>query len=312
MLKKCCLLVCLLLFANCVAEQRSRVFYSEQGEPFISVWEVEAGYVIKLPLVEGFNYDFVVDWGDGSQSEITSADDPDKIHKYANTGNYTVRISGLVEAWSFPMPLGDYEPCKITSVPDLGDVGWKNLHAAFYACRKLAEVQGGDVSQVTSMSGMFYHAWSVVPDTSRWDTSNVIHMSGMFSNTYAANFDTSRWDTSNVINMSYMFYYAVSANPDVSQWDVSNVTDMGSMFARTDSANPDISQWNVSNVTDMNGMFANTVSANPDVSKWDTSNVTNMRYMFAAAKSATPDVNQWDFSKVTCYAHIFGAVTLPN
>lgn len=320
------LILFLFLLTNCVAEQRSRVLNSEQGEPFVSVWQVKAGKGIWLPLVEGYNYDFVVDWGDGSQSQITSADDPHRVHAYAVTGSYTLRISGLVETWQ-----PRFNDCdEITSVPDLGDVGWKSLRYAFRTCRDLSNLQGGYVSEVTDMQEMFHLAWSVVPDVSAWDTANVTDMSSMFEDTStadpnvsawdtanvtdmssmfqqarAADPDVSKWDTANVTNMRDMFYGAHVANPDVSKWNTANVTDMSGMFAIAKAANPDVSKWDVSSVTDMSSMFSGATSANPDVSKWNTANVTNMGYMFSSARAANPDVSNWDTANVTNMSHMF-------
>ena len=81
-----CLAVVLFLM-GCKSSQRggSESFVNQAGSeasvppsPFISVWKIdEAGDSITLPLREGFNYNFTVDWGDGSISEVTSYDNVD-------------------------------------------------------------------------------------------------------------------------------------------------------------------------------------------------------------------------------------------
>ena len=69
------------------------------SDAFVSKWRVSAeGGTITLPLLGGFNYDFVVDWGDG---EVSQHDNAAASHAYEKMGIYTVKISGLVEAWSF-------------------------------------------------------------------------------------------------------------------------------------------------------------------------------------------------------------------
>ena len=81
---------------------------------FITVWKVEAGETITLPLYEKqdtaidygeketyFNYDFTVDYGDGTIKKVTSYNDENRIHTYANAGTYEVSITGLCEGWSF-------------------------------------------------------------------------------------------------------------------------------------------------------------------------------------------------------------------
>ena len=109
------------------------------GLPFISVWRTSSdNETVTLPLRGGYNYDFTVDWGDGSSSQVTFYDDTDITHTYVVAGDYTVTISGLVEAWYFS---NSKDKDKIISVRNLGDVGWKNLEAAFFRVFKSGESQ---------------------------------------------------------------------------------------------------------------------------------------------------------------------------
>ena len=285
---------------------------STNNNPFISIWRTSSdNESITLPLRSSYNYNFTVDWGDGASSEVTSFDDADITHTYVAAGDYTVTISGVVEAWDFHNNAADYRR-NIISVVDLGDVNWRNLEGAFFGCENLVEFRGGNVSLVTDMSNMFSYIQVANPDVSQWDTSSVTDMSDMFSYTQVANPDVSQWDTSSVTDMSSMFYSAEVANPDVSQWDTSSVTDMSDMFSYIQVANPDVSQWDTSSVTDMSDMFYSAEVANPDVSQWNTSNVIYMGYLFANASAANPDMSRWDFKNVTWMSSMFEDVTLPT
>ncbi len=304
---------------------------------FVSVWRTsQANEAIALPLPSGYKYNFTVDWGDdSSSSEITSHDDSDVTHTYATAGDYTVTISGTLEAWNFDQEATAHR-LKLISVKDLGDVGWRSLKGAFRQSRAL-DLGGGnvsrvtdmssmfseagvanpdvslwDTSKVTDMSNMFYRAPAANPDVSLWDTSKVTDMSNMFSDAYVANPDVSLWDTSKVTNMNSMFSGAYVANPDVSGWDVSNVTNMSAMFYDTSATNPDVSSWDTSKVTDMGSMFAQTTAVNPDVSGWDVSNVTYMGSMFLEASAANPDVSGWDVSNVTYMSTMFNGAVVAN
>ena len=264
---------------------------------FRSTWRVLADKTITLPLVDGYNYDFTVDWGDGTPiSEITTHDDLDKTHNYTKEGDYNLVIEGTLEAWSFNNT-GDKD--KILSVESFGDLGYKNLSEAFYGSTNLGAFKGGFTSSVTDMSSMFNSATSANPDVSNWNVSAVTSMLGMFLDAIIADPDVSDWDVSKVTDMSGMFINANSADPDVSGWDVSKVTDMSSMFASANSADPDVSSWDVSSVTNMTAMFSGANSANPDVSSWVVSSVTNMGSMFFFANSADPDMSSWNVSSVT-------------
>ena len=278
---------------------------------FVSVWRTSSSNEsINLPLPPGYKYNFNVDWGDGSSSEVTSHDDSDITHIYAEAGDHNMTISGTLEAWNFKDYATEHS-YKLISVKDLGDVGWKNLQGAFI-CQNLENLGGGNVSGVTDISFMFDDAYRINPDVSHWDTSNVTNMSFMFYDAHSANPNVSRWDTSKVTDMNNMFSAAEAANPDVSRWDTSNVTDMNNMFSNTYSANPDVSRWDTSKVTDMNNMFSAAEVANPNVSRWDTSKVTDMNNMFSAAEVANPDVSRWDTSNVTNMSNMFSAAKVAN
>ena len=300
---------------------------------FVSTWRVgdasfgDGDLTVTLPLRSGFNYNFTVDWGDGTTAEVTAHDDVDIDHAYGSAGDYTIKITGTVEAWYFNNT-GDKD--KIISVQELGSVGWKNFDNAFSGCSNLTTFSGGDTSNVTSMARMFLLASQVTPDTSNWDTSNVTDMDamfayataaqpntsnwntskvtsmlGMFNSASVANPDTSGWNTSSVTNMKSMFFDAVVATPDTSGWDTSNVTDISGMFWGAYVANPDTSGWNTSNVTDMSGIFRNADAATPNTSGWDTSNVTDMSWMFRGADTAAPDTSGWNTSNVTLMDEMF-------
>ena len=296
------------------------------SDAFVSKWRISAeGATVTLPLLGGFNYDFVVDWGDGEKSEHDNAA---VSHVYEKTGIYTVKISGLVQAWSFAVV--PHSRGMLLSVEDFGDVDWRNLQGAFAGSKDLTAVSGGNTSSVYNMHAMFEGAVAVMPDTSDWDTHQVKTMTAMFMGASAADPDVggwntaqvtsmhsmfrdasaakpevSDWDTASVTNMSHMFMNAVAAVPEVGDWNTAKVTDMSSMFQGAVTADPDVSNWDMSAATDMSYMFAEAVSANPAVSKWSTSAVTNMRGMFTRATSANPVVNDWDTSAVTSMRGMF-------
>lgn len=304
--------------------------YQLSGLPMVSTWETSsANETITLPLKSGFNYNALVDWGDGSTSMVTAHNDPDRIHTFASGGTKTIKIYGTVQAFGFNHA-GD--KLKIRTVTDLGDLNWIDFSSMFMGCDNLTTVATSDgsfLTNVTSMNSMFYSAANATPDTSNWDTSNVTdmsymftraraarpdtsgwntgsvtNMSGMFSYTNVTNLITTNWNTSNVTDMSFMFYYAEAAHPDTTNWNTSNVTDMSRMFSRS-SASPNTSNWNTSNVTDMSNMFNWNTSANPDTTNWNTANVTNMSGMFYAAFSAAPNTTNWNTANVTDMSSMF-------
>lgn len=119
------------------------------------------------------------------------------------------------------------------------------------------ELEKLDVSQVTSMKGMFLSSKLSRFNLSNWDTSNVTDMSYMFNAVQSVReIDLENWNTSNVKTMSYMFTNATFLqNIYLSQWDVSNVSDVSYMFAMTPFLEQiNISTWDL-NAKNTNGMF---------------------------------------------------------
>ncbi|MEC9465419.1 MAG: hypothetical protein VX834_06530, partial [Myxococcota bacterium] len=124
---------------------------------------------VSLPLASGYDYNFTVDWGDGSTPlPVDVAGDANATHTYANTGTYVVRLLGTLPSIRF----GDSaEAHKLVAVENLGATGWQSFERAFADCPNLTRVVGGDTTGVTSMSYMFANSPLVQVDTAGWDTS---------------------------------------------------------------------------------------------------------------------------------------------
>lgn len=294
----------------------------QTGAPMIfKIQTSQNNEAYRLPIPDGFEYDFRVDWGDESPNgKVTAFDDAEAVHTFKDQGVYTIKLYGKVQAFRQSASAG---PCIITEVEDLGSVGWRSLLAAFMDCPNLVSVKGGDLSKVRSTRGMFYRSAKAEPQTADWDVSQVRNMEGMFAFARNANPDTSKWDVSKVRNfsamfmgtekanpetgswvtksarnMSWMFHQAQAADPDVSEWDLSNVIDIQSIFNEAPLANPDVSEWDVSKVTNLSGVFRLAISAQPDVRNWEVAQVTTMESLFGGARLAKPDMSLWDFSNV--------------
>ncbi|WPU66188.1 BspA family leucine-rich repeat surface protein [Peredibacter starrii] len=304
--------------------------------PFTSRWETTGpNETITLPLRAGYNYNMVVDWGDGTPtSTITSDADPDKTHNYVNAGIYTVVITGLAEAWFFDY---DSSSSNIIEVVELGGLGWKNLENAFAGCDNLVSFAGGDTSEVTNMSSMFSFNTNLTHvDLSSFDTAAVTDMSEMFSETHQlTSLDVSNFNTAAVTDMDYMFNYNAATSLDLSNFNTSAVTSMHGMFWGSSVSSLDLSSFNTSNVTSMNSMFRLTSNlATLNLSSFNTSSVTDMISMFQSATSLTTlnlshfntsniewmdgmfvgttnltsiNATNWDVSAVTSYTFIWNA-----
>ena len=289
--------------------------------PFVTQWKTDntsAGSSlnnqIKLPLEASGTYNFTVDWGDGTSNVITSYNQPEATHTYdsgtpSGAGTYTVTISGTLTHFRFNNT-GDKH--KILEVTSWGEIQWSDFSQMFKGCLNITiPVSAGvpDLSNVTSLKGMFQYANNFNSDIGLWDTSTITDMSDMFQNAQNFNQDISGWNTANVTNMSLMFGNAFDFNQDLptngNAWDVSNVTNMFGMFQYTNSFNGDISNWDVSKVTNMSFMFKSASAFNADISLWTTSSLELMNNMFDTATIFNQDISSWDTSKVTNMAVLF-------
>ena len=117
-----------------------RLVPTEEGAnvPFKIGVTVTAGQTFTLPIADygGLVPNFVVDWGDGNESTVTSSTDADRIHTYSSSGTYTITISGLMP--SFKVNNNAAIRTLITSIIDFGRVGLRLLD--FYGCTNISSI----------------------------------------------------------------------------------------------------------------------------------------------------------------------------
>ncbi len=299
---------------------------------FLSVWNTELGGVsgsnqIQLPLVGSGVYDFIVDWGDGNSSHIVTGNYTAAIHTYVPAGIYAVNITGNLDGWQFN---NGGDKLKLLEISQWGSVNMGNSGGYFYGCANLnltatdalnltgtttlnnafregtnlgstGNMNGWDVSSVTTMIYMFERASTFNQAIGEWNISRVTTMYYMFHKAYAFNQDIGGWNVSSVngMGMFSMFKYAYAFNQDIGGWDVSKVTNMDAMFHDASTFNQDIGEWNVSRVTTMQYMFMYASTFNQDIGGWDVSRVTTMYGMFYQASAFNQDIGGWDVSSVT-------------
>lgn len=265
-------------------------------KPFIYTWRISSpGDSHTLGVVSTRSYNFAVDWGDGTTSEITSGIDPDITHAYTSSGSYDVKL--------FPLNITGISQLKFTTVPanlesvnQWGNNQWSDMTNMFYNCVNL-DVKSTDapnLSGVTSLSGMFYGATNLVGNSSfnSWGTASITNMNSLFFGAIKFNQNIGLWETRQVQSMIGMFRGATlfnngdtpgnSASPLVN-WGTDALTTMQDMFRSASSFNQNIGAWNVSNVTSLYRTFMSASSFNQDLSGWNVSSVESMYYTFFGA-----------------------------
>lgn len=306
-------LALMLLLSSCSGSGGSDAI--DKQKPFVTTWQTDnLGSTnddqIKISTrADVYDYNFTVDWGDGSSDSNVS---DDITHDYVVEGKYTVSISGEFPQIYFDIGGEGQDPQKLLSIEQWGGIEWQSMYQAFTGCSNLVD-NATDVpylALVTDMSFMFAEAIIFKGDLTMWDVSSVTSMYAMFAFAEAFNSDLSAWDVSSVTDMTAMFADALAFNGDLSAWDVSSVTDMKGMFSDTLAFNGDLSTWDVSSVTNMYAMFYDADAFNGDLGAWDVSSVMDMNAMFYEADAFNGDLSTWDVSSVTSMGDMFAGVTL--
>ncbi|MFA8299077.1 MAG: BspA family leucine-rich repeat surface protein [Hyphomicrobiales bacterium] len=289
------------------------------GTSFITVWKTDNlsggsnSTSITIPTRSYHIYNYDIDFNNDGKFEVTGVRG-DYTHDFGEAGTYTIRIRGEFPSIYFHTDINDEERkdnLKLLEVKQWGNLSFRTFYCAFEGCGnlKITAKDVPDLSNVCSMSKMFYKARNLTGDLSSWDVSNVTSMNYMFYEAMAFTSNLNSWDVSNVMNMSGMFYEARSFNSDLSSWDVSKVRDMSHMFCSAISFTRDLDSWDVSNVRDMSHMFYVAKTFNGDISSWDVSGVTDMNDMFYCAEKFTGDLSSWDVSNVTNMSGIFSSAS---
>ena len=288
---------------------------------FISTWDTtltsggsSASNQIQLPLESTGVYNFVVDWGDGTQSTITSWNQPETLHTYAVAGIYTISILGTIDGFSFNF-VGDTN--KIKSVLSWGTLKLGNTGSYFSGCINL---DLSSVINVLDLSGTSNFDYAFVSCTSlttigfvnSWNTSGITSMVSTFGGATLFNSDISSWNTSSVIDMTGTFFQASSFNQPLNNWNVSNVTTFGSMFYNATVFNKPLNSWNTGSATAMDNMFQGASSFNQPIGVWNVSNVQNMSSMFLFATLFNQNLSAWNVGNVTDFSQMFSNATSFN
>jgi surface protein len=315
---------------------------------FVSTWNTanttagsSSSTQAKLPLKSNGVYNFTVNWGDGNSDNITTWNQAETTHTYANIGTYIITIDGTCQGFAFELT-GDRQ--KLLSITSFGNVIFGNYNGIFDGCVNLdlsAVTDTPNLSTMNTLQNMFrfcrnlttvnnINLWdvsginnmnSLFEETDNfndggigdWNVSNVTDMTDMFLAAFTFNQPIGNWDVSNVTTMIYMFHNATSFNQDISGWDVSGVTShMTRMFRGATAFNQPIGAWNVGNVRYMGEMFQNATAFNQPIGGWDMGNVEGAGSMFQNATAFNQNIGGWNVSNVTVFSDFMAGKTAAN
>jgi surface protein len=284
---------------------------------FISRWDTtqagSANDTIILPFVADGDYDFYVDWGDGTRDNITTYNQAEVTHQYSNTGIYEVRVYGGITGWFFDNA-GDDD--KITQISNWGPFAFSAQNNVFFGCSNL-NITASDSDNLVIKNGLnaFRSCPKLIGGLANADTSTVTDMEGMFKDSTLFNDDVSSWNTSNVTDMYTIFQSCINFNQDLGSWDVSGVTRFGYMFYNATNFNnggsSSISGWDTSSLVGSEALIFtfHGTDFNQDIGNWQLSGVTSLAYMLTNASNfnngGSSSISGWDVSNVQDMRHIF-------
>ena len=247
---------------------------------FISSWKTDNAGVssstqVQLPLESSGTYNFVVDWGDGSEDTITTWNQAETTHTYSVSGTYVITITGQCYGWRFN---NGGDRLKLLDISAWG-IGFRlgNSNGYFNGCTNLLITATDilDLTGTTSMVSAFRDCTSLttVPSMNEWNMSNITDMATMFFGTTLFNQDIGDWDVTSVTNMSNMFGLS-GFNQDIGAWELVGNVNLSSMFRETTAFNQDLSNWNISDVSNISRMFYFAVAFDQDLGNWNVGSVT--------------------------------------
>ena len=163
---------------------------NEEYKTFITEWKIDQeGMQIVLPIMDSYkeqarNYDFTVDYGDGTVVQVTGESDPDSRHIYSDVGEYEIKITGLCEEFNF-QSISDSKD-MIIGIKQWGAVGLKHIN--FLGCTNLegnipVPVKNSFV-EITSFDGLFTNCpklSGIIPENLFFNAPNVTLMSWLFN-----------------------------------------------------------------------------------------------------------------------------------
>jgi len=269
---------------------------------------------ITLPLAQydydtgaiAMTYNFLVDWGDSSSDTITSYNQAQATHVYADAGSHVVTITGVCDSIRFDYGDGQgVSYLKVTEVQNWGTIAFKDMSSAFGGCTNMSITATDSPNLSAILDGgkalqyIFSGCTFVTGGLGSWNVSPLTNISLMLYSMINFNEDLNSWDTSNVTDMTRTFFGSTAFNGNITNWDVSGVTAMYEMFSGAAAFNQNIGGWVTSAVTNMWGMFHNATNFNQNIGGWDTALVNTMREMFWSANNFNQDIGGWDTGEVT-------------
>ena len=266
------------------------------------------------PFLSSGTYDCNIDWGDGSNDDITTWDQAETTHTYTSSGEYIITITGQCNGWAFG---GSGDRLKILDISNWGNTGDTNgfiptTNGGFNGCSNLDISANGAIyfGVQTNFSRMFQACSSLTNITSlnASDFSSASILSFMHHSNSSLNSDLNYNTTSALKSINNMMQSMASFNSDVN-FDVSGVTNAFAFSIAWPMHNRPISFNFTSALTNLNRSFESHNNMTQTVSLGDTSSVTIFNTLFKDW-NFDEDISDLDFTSCALATGMLDGVTL--
>jgi len=150
--------------------------------------------------------------------------------------------------------IGSWSTCRVTDFDELfqdGDYDYQIFGGQEYFNEDL---NGWNLSSVTSLEYTFVYAENFNGRISDWDVSLSTSFEGCFAYAYSFNQDISGWDVASSESFLSMFETARVFNQDISGWDVTSSEIFTFMFFEASSFNQCL-EWSIDDTDKLDNMF---------------------------------------------------------
>ena len=196
-----------------------------------------------------------------------SSDDEKELPFYVAENGVTIKVRD----WVAVGRTGNLNGLGVAEVGNEGNQGGSQFDRVYYTAVDLAYLQYtlntySDLSTLVtskvkitseaSAKGLF--SKTEIKGMENWDVSNWTSMNGLFDSDKPIKSDLSYWDVSNVEDFRLAMQLETT-NPNINNWDVSKATNMSGFFSASSKnkyiEGMDLSGWDVSKVTNCSGFF---------------------------------------------------------
>jgi surface protein len=136
------------------------------------------------------------------------------------------------------------------------DLAWLQYTLNTYSDLSTLVTSKVKITSEASAKGLF--SKTEIKGMENWDVSNWTSMNGLFDSDKPIKSDLSYWDVSNVEDFRLAMQLETT-NPNINNWDVSKATNMSGFFSANSENNYiegiDLSGWDVSKVTNCGNFF---------------------------------------------------------